>query len=177
MMDPGHIKTRAELMRLVPLLALEGRRIVEAFAERQGLHQTDVEALSRVMLAEAQGAPLTAGALGSELGLTSGATTFLMNRLERAGVVGRARDASDGRKVHLRLSAAGRDLAEAIYPPILRLSDAVMDKFTPLELATIQRFLAATTAAMATYRASLSAAPIQKDEAVSAGQTERTSEE
>lgn len=151
--------TRAALMRLVPQLALEGRTIVEAFAERHGLHQTDVEALSRVMLAERQESPLTAGVLGAELGLTSGATTFLMNRLERAGLVERTRDANDGRKVHLRLSAAGRDLAETVYPPILRLSDAVMNEFTPEELMTVARFLTATTAAMATFRASLSSAP------------------
>lgn len=156
MMESQGDKTRAELMRLVPLVALEGRRIVEAFAEWQELHPTDIEALSRVMLAEAQGVPLTAGALGGELGLTSGATTFLMNRLGRAGLVERTRDANDQRKVYLRMSAAGRDLADAIYPPILHLSDAVMDAFTPAELVTVQRFLAAATTAMANYRASLS---------------------
>ena len=172
MVDSGRDKTRAELMRLVPLVALEGRRIVEAFAERQGLHQTDIEALSRVMLAEAQGAPLTAGALGGELGLTSGATTFLMNRLGRAGLVERTRGTNDQRKVFLRLSAAGRGLAEAIYPPILHLSDAVMDGFTPAELATVQRFLAAVAAAMATYRASIPSAPHRKDGAALVDQTE-----
>lgn len=172
MADSEGGKTRAELMRLVPLVALEGRRIVEAFAERQGLHQTDVEALSRVMLAEVGGVLLTAGALGRELGLTSGATTFLMNRLERAGLVERARDANDQRKVFLRLSAAGRDLAEMTYPPILRLSDGVMDGFTPAELATVRRFLAAAAAAMATYRASLPSAPHRKDGAAPTGRTD-----
>lgn len=147
-------KTRAEVMRLVPRIAAEGRKIVDAFAERQGLHQTDVEALSRVMLAEAQRTPLTAGALGSDLGLTSGATTFLMNRLERAGLVERARDASDQRKVFVHLSAAGRDLAGAVYPPIQHLTDTVMSEFTAAEMVTIHRFLAATTTAMASYRAS-----------------------
>lgn len=146
-------------MRLVPLVALEGRKIVEAFAKQQRLHQTDAEALSRVMLAEVQGAALTAGALGAELGLTSGATTFLMSRLERAGLVERARDTNDQRKVYLHLSAAGRDLAEAVYPSILHLSHAVMDAFTPAELVTVQRFLAAATTAMANYRASFSAVP------------------
>ena len=148
-------KVRSDLMRLVALVGIEGRRITEAIAERQKLHQTDVEALSRIMLAEIQGVPLTAGALGSELSLSSGAVTFLMNRLKRAGLVERTRDTNDQRKVYLRLSATGRDLAEATYPPILHLSDAVMDEFTPAELATVQRFLLAAATAMATYRASL----------------------
>lgn len=171
-MDPESNDGRAELMRLVPLVALEGRRIVEALADRQKLHQTDVEALSRVMLAEVQGAPLTAGALGSELGLTSGATTFLMTRLERAGLVERQRDTDDQRRVRLRLSEAGRQLAEAIYPPILHLSEAVMDAFTPAELETVRRFLAATTAAMTAYRSSLSPTPHQKEGAAPIGQAE-----
>lgn len=158
-MKPEQGNTRAELMRLVPLVALEGRRIVEAFAGQLGLHQTDVEALSHIMLAQAQGRPLTAGVLGGELKLTSGATTFLMKRLENAGLIERRRDSDDQRKVLLELSAAGRDLAAATYPPILNLSDAVMDEFTPAELASVQRFLASTAKAMATYRTSLRLAP------------------
>lgn len=170
-MRPQDDQIRADLMRLMPLVAVEGRRIVEAFAERQALHQTDMEALSRVILAEARGATLTAGALGGELGVTSGATTFLMNRLERAGLVERTRDANDQRRILLRLSPAGRKLADAITPPILRLSDAVMDAFTPAELATVQRFLTAATAAMADYRATLSATPEGADEASAAPST------
>lgn len=136
----------------------------ETFAEMLGLHQTDVEALSCIMRAEVQGDPLSAGALGSELRLTSGATTFLMNRLERAGLVQRTREASDQRKVVLRLTADGHDLAGAIYPPILQLSDGVMDQFTPAELEVVQRFLARTTTAMATHRSRLvSAASCKKD--------------
>lgn len=142
-------------MRLVPLVALEGRRIVEAFADRQKLHQTDIEALSCIIRAEAYLAPLTAGALGRELGLTSGATTFLMTRLERTGLVRRERDAEDQRRVRLYLSTAGRELADAIYPPVLEASDAVMDAFTPAELETARRFLAATTEAMRSYRTSI----------------------
>lgn len=152
-------KVRSDLMRLVALVGVEGRRIVEAIAERQKLHQTDVEALARVMLADAEGRALTAGALGGELGLTSGATTFLMKRLEQAGLVERSRDASDQRKVFLRLSTAGRDLALTIYPPVAHLSGTVMDGFTPAELEIVRRYLAATTAAMASFRATLASTP------------------
>ena len=157
-MKPEQDETRAELMRLIPLVAIEGRRTVAAFAEQRSLHETDVEALSRVIVADALSAPLTAGALGAELGLTSGAITFVINRLERAGLVKRTRDADDQRKVCVRLSAAGRELAEAVYPPVHRLSETVMDAFTPAELATVRRFLTAATAAMASYRTSLGTA-------------------
>jgi DNA-binding MarR family transcriptional regulator len=117
---------------------------------------TDIEGLSHIMRAEVEGTRLTAGALGGELGLTSGATTFLMSRLKRAGLIKRTRDVEDQRKVCLRLSAAGRKLAHTIYPAVDRLSQSVMDQFTSEELSTVQRFLANTTTAMATYRASFS---------------------
>ena len=57
----------------------------------------------------------------------------------------------------MHLSEAGRDLARTIYPPVAGLSSAVMDAFTRAELEVVRRYLAATAAAMATYRASLSA--------------------
>ena len=82
-----------------------------------------------------------------------------MRRLEQAGLVERTRDATDQRKVVLRLSAAGRDLARTIYPPVAQLSDAVMDGFTPAELETVRRYLAATTAAMASFRATIAFEP------------------
>jgi len=149
-------KTRTDVMRLVPLVAREGRRIAEVFAEHHGLHVTDVEALSCIIRAEAQHTPVTAGVLGSELGLTSGATTFLMTRLERAGLIERTRDPHDQRRVQLSLSAAGRELAAAIHPPFNDASMAVMGEFTALELETVRRFLTATTTAMTAYRTSLS---------------------
>ena len=153
-------KVRSELMRLVPLVATEGRRIVDTIAQQQGLHQTDVEALARVMLAEADARPLTVGVLGGELGLTSGATTFLMKRLAQAGLIERSRHPTDQRKFFVHLTTAGQDLAQTIHPAVMRLSDAVMDAFTPTELETVRRYLAATVEAMAIYHASLSEASV-----------------
>ena len=158
-MDIDDGKAREELLRLVPLVAAEGTKIMEAFADQQRLHHTDVEALTLLMVADAQETLLSAGALRGELGLTSGATTFVVNRLERAGLVKRVRDHNDQRKVFLHLSDAGRALADRFFSPVLRSSNAVMDQFTPAELKVAQRFLAATTAAMVVYRISLSRQP------------------
>ena len=142
-------------MRLVPLVMVEGAMVQEALANWQKLHATDVAALSLLMNAEAQGKALTTGELGGELRITSGATTFLVDRLERAGLVQRVRDQNDQRKIFLHFSDAGRTLADASYSPVLRMSNAVMDQFTAAELETVRRFLAATTAAMAAHRESL----------------------
>ncbi|MEQ0564758.1 MarR family transcriptional regulator [Amycolatopsis sp. NEAU-NG30] len=66
-----------------------------AGAEAAGLHATEWYALS---LLDLEG-PLTSGELSARTGLTTGATTRLIDRLERAGYVRRAADPADRRKV------------------------------------------------------------------------------
>ena len=58
--------------------------------------------------------------LGARLGLDSGTMTPLLKRLESAGLVRRARDARDERRVVISLSEVGRDLAaRAAHLPTL----------------------------------------------------------
>ena len=148
--------TREELVRLIQLLVVEGTKVAEAFAALHGLHHTDVEALTRVLVAEERGAPMTAGALATELGLTSGAITGVVDRLERAGHMTRERDDRDRRKVLLHYSAGGRALAEEFFVPLGERGDAAMNQFTPEELEVARRYLVVTVADMAAHRQSLS---------------------
>jgi DNA-binding MarR family transcriptional regulator len=62
------------------------------------------------MMALWERAPRSVGALGAALGLDSGTLTPLLKRLEAGGLVTRARDASDERRVLVDLTPAGRDL-------------------------------------------------------------------
>ncbi|HEX6038926.1 MarR family transcriptional regulator [Longimicrobium sp.] len=55
-------------------------------------------------------APRSVGELGTALGLDSGTLTPLLKRLEAGGLVTRARDAADERRVLVDLTPAGRDL-------------------------------------------------------------------
>jgi DNA-binding MarR family transcriptional regulator len=81
----------------------------------------------------------TVSALGERLSLDSGTLTPLLKRLEASGLVGRLRDAADERRVHIRLTAAGRRLkAKAVAVPqcLLAASDCSLD-----ELASLTRQL------------------------------------
>jgi DNA-binding PadR family transcriptional regulator len=53
--------------------------------------------------------PMTAGQLADLTGLTTGAITGMLNRLEESGLVQRVRDPSDGRRVIVRLAARTED--------------------------------------------------------------------
>ena len=155
MTDDGN--TRDEVVRLTQLLVVEGTKFMAAFAALHRLHDTDAQALTRVLIAQEQGTPVTAGMLAEELGLTTGAITGVVDRLERAGHLSRVRDERDRRKVLLQYSSEGRALAEAFFTPVRQRSEVVMDQFSPTELEVIRRYLAATGAAVAAHRELLAA--------------------
>ncbi|GHF42224.1 MarR family winged helix-turn-helix transcriptional regulator [Seohaeicola zhoushanensis] len=66
-------------------------------ASKLGLHQTDLECLFIITLGE----KVTPGRLAQETGLTTGAITGVVDRIERAGYIRRVRDTSDRRRLFL----------------------------------------------------------------------------
>ncbi|EWT01187.1 MarR family transcriptional regulator [Intrasporangium oryzae NRRL B-24470] len=58
--------------------------------------------------------PLTVGRLGELMRLDSGTLSPLLKRMEAAGLVGRARDPEDERRVLVSVTAAGRDRLAAL---------------------------------------------------------------
>ncbi|TPG37486.1 MarR family transcriptional regulator [Mycobacterium hodleri] len=144
-------------MRLTQLLVAEADKVSSAFVARHRMHATDMNTLIHLFVAHRHGHPVTAGSLGDELGLTSGAVTAVVDRLERAGTLRRVRDQQDRRRVWLETTTAGRRLAEQYFAPVRARSDEVMDQFTNGELDTISRYLGATAQAMAAHREFLSA--------------------
>src|SRR3954462_10871670 len=56
---------------------------------------------------------LTVSEIGERLSLDSGTLTPLLKRLEAAELVSRIRDTDDERRVHIRLTAAGRRLKQS----------------------------------------------------------------
>ncbi|PRY18142.1 MarR family winged helix-turn-helix transcriptional regulator [Kineococcus rhizosphaerae] len=78
-----------------------------------GLPTSDANALGQVVWAAESGTPLSPAQLSRRLGMTSGATTVLLDRLERAGFVVRSRESTDRRRVTVRPSTKGREEARA----------------------------------------------------------------
>ena len=84
---------------------------------------------------------ITAGDLGREAGLTSGAVTALLDRMERAGYLHRVRDTGDRRKVFVEPTPILNTLAEAIYGQIGRVGRDSMAKMPLLQMELITRYL------------------------------------
>ncbi len=155
--DTERRRTEQEIIERLRWYTVQSEHIAHAFANRHGLHPTDMAALIAVMDAEAAGAPLTTGALAARLRLSSAATTAVVDRLERAGHIRRSREDTDRRRVHLRYAEQGMTLARDFFSPLGVLTDSVMAQFDDGELGTVRRFLEAIGATMETYRAGMDA--------------------
>lgn len=131
-----------EVGLLLRRLQAEGDRLNSAVATRQGVNQTDMSALMHIMEADLAGEPLTPTGLQRVLGLSSGATTAVIDRLEAAGHSRRERDTTDRRRVILRYDEAARDVGQRYFLPLAREISGVLGQFSPAEAATVHRFLA-----------------------------------
>lgn len=132
---------RAELVRLLQRYVVEAVRLGRVFAEKHHMHPTDWAALLAVIQGDRIGRPLTPGELGQCLGISSGATTAVLDRLERAGHVRRVRDDRDRRRLTLHRAESATALLHTFSEPLDAAMDAIVVGYSGGELAVVQRFL------------------------------------
>jgi DNA-binding MarR family transcriptional regulator len=110
-------------------------------AEHLGVNRTDLHCLNII---ENSGG-LTAGELSEEAGLTTGAVTGVIDRLEEAGYARRIPDPADRRRVKVEVTPEFYRRAEAIWGPMAADWQSTLGaRFTVAELERITEFLRAT---------------------------------
>ncbi len=110
-------------------------------AERLGVNETDLHCLNIV---ENSGG-LTAGELADAAGLTTGAVTGVIDRLERVGFARRVPDPGDRRRVKLEVTPKFYSRAEKIWRPMAADWSRVLSReFSAEELERIIEFLRMT---------------------------------
>jgi DNA-binding MarR family transcriptional regulator len=112
----------------------------QAASLRMGLNPTDGKCLS--VLRET--GPITAGELAQLIGLTTGAVTGVIDRLEQRGFVRRAADPGDRRRVMIEPIAEAIATPElgAIYGPLAAATQSeVIDHYSDEELAVVLDFV------------------------------------
>ena len=119
-----------------------------AFSAAHGLQASDLRALVAIMSAEGQGAPLSPKDLRQIIGLSSGGTSYVIDRLESAGHILRERSEIDRRVVHLRFTEQGMATGWAFFGPLGARTEEVIDQFDDDELEIILRFLTGAAASM-----------------------------
>jgi DNA-binding MarR family transcriptional regulator len=112
--------TPEALRALLARKSLADARHRGALARLLHVTETDVLAIQHLAWAGA----LTPGQLAARLHLTSGGTTALLQRLDRAGYVGREPHPEDRRSTLLRLTPEAERDAGELYAPLVRAIDA-----------------------------------------------------
>jgi DNA-binding MarR family transcriptional regulator len=134
-------KSQDDLRRMVADLGREvsGRTILmhQAIAEKLGVSVTELKCLDYL----SRGTPVTAGRLAEITGLTTGAITAMVDRLERAGLVKRERSVDDRRKVYIvPAEFAWGPLAEEIYGPLAQAAATLAEQYSDKELQLIHGY-------------------------------------
>lgn len=110
-------------------------------AERLGINETDLHCLNII---ENSGV-LTAGELAVQSGLTNGAITGVLDRLERAGFARRVADPADRRRINVEVTPGFYEQAGQIWGPVAADWHATLSRrFTAEELERIGVFLRTT---------------------------------
>ena len=77
---------------------------------------------------------VTAGVLAEELGLTTGAVTTVIDRLEKAGYAVRVRSEQDRRTVFIELSADAAPRIAAFFSALQKEQDKALADYTDAEI-------------------------------------------
>jgi DNA-binding MarR family transcriptional regulator len=109
----------------------------QAIANLAGVSVTDLKCLDYVD----RGGDVTAGDLSRLTGLTTGAITAAIDRLEKAGLARRERSATDRRKVFIRLCESPAMARVApFYEALGREASQLVTRYSTRELETIKDF-------------------------------------
>ncbi|MBL8954155.1 MAG: MarR family transcriptional regulator [Myxococcaceae bacterium] len=112
------------------------QRFDAAAAEKLGVNTTDLRCASLLMHRA-----LTAKELAQAAGLTPGATTTVLDRLEASKLARRRYDESDRRRVLMELTPAGKKRIDEIWGPLVRDGAAMMQRYSTRELELVRDFV------------------------------------
>jgi DNA-binding MarR family transcriptional regulator len=130
-----------ELIAQVGQAVAEWQHAVQAFDEAAaaflGTNLTDLRCLGALY----RDGPTTAGHLAKVAGVTAGAVTAAIDRLQRLGYVQRLRDAPDRRQVRVELTPLLIQRFEQIWAPLTRDSQDALRQLTGPQLAIFRGVL------------------------------------
>lgn len=134
-------RVRTETLEALRHYAVSYQESAYQLARWMNLPTSDGNALGEIIWAENEGTPLSPAVLSARIGLTSGATTALIDRLERQELVRRSRESTDRRSVALRSTSLAR---ERIDPFIRRAStdlETALADYDDTTLVVVRDFL------------------------------------
>lgn len=133
------VNNREEFSREIRQFAGINASFFRVAANRIGLAATDMQMLDLLDLS----GPATAGQLADLTGLTTGAITRILDRLEKARLVCRERDPNDGRKVIVRLERGKDEMSKvrSVLDAVEKTWNEVASRYDDEQIALLLEFL------------------------------------
>lgn len=141
-MGPALSRTKARAVLLEELeeamrrSSAQGVLYGQTVANVAGIANSDLECMD-ILYLEGR---VTAGRLAEVTGLTTGAITGVIDRLERAGLVRRERDEKDRRKVFIAVVPEAIDRLSKFYVPMQQAMEKICSGYSDEELRLLLRF-------------------------------------
>jgi len=112
-------------------------RFDQAVADTIGLNRTDMRLLD---ILDREGR-LAAGQLAEKSGLSAGAITTAIDRLEQAGHARRVRDAGDRRRVYVELTEQAKQNGAHFYGEHAALAEQLYQRYTEEQIELLLEFV------------------------------------
>jgi DNA-binding MarR family transcriptional regulator len=112
-------------------------RFDQAVSDTIGVNRTDMRLVDHL---EREGR-LTAGELAQATGLTTGAITTAIDRLERAGFAHRVRDPADRRRVYVELERQALATAGDLYAAHAEMAEELYGRYTEEQIQLLLEFI------------------------------------
>jgi DNA-binding MarR family transcriptional regulator len=134
-------QTKAELIAEIGMAFRRDQNRSDVFdelvAERLGINSTDLRCLDIIQ----QHDRITAGRLAELAGLTTGAVTSVLDRMERLGYARRVRDTEDRRRVLVEMTENALDAMWKLYGQAKEEWDQMFSRYTAGELRVFLHML------------------------------------
>lgn len=127
----------AELIEEVRRSQSANQRFDQAVADALGINRTDMRCLDVI----SREGPQTAGKLASATGLTSGAMTAALDRLERVGYARRVRDPGDRRRVLVEPTEKADQEGARFFREHIELSERLYKRYSQEQLELLLGFV------------------------------------
>ena len=109
----------------------------EVVARRLRLNRTDLRCLSVL----SQAGAMSASALAEASGLTRGAMTTALDRIEAAGYVTRVWNQDDRRSVRVETTDAARQAVDVLFGPLAKEGFRLLQTYSTQELKAVLKYL------------------------------------
>lgn len=150
----GRRRLAETVMRELRALSTVQDRLDQHVMHRFGINRTDLRALDLI----GQAGVISPTALAVALGMSTGATSAVLDRLETAGYARREPDPGHRRRTLVRQTPRAEELGEEIFGPVIGGTLRQAAAYPDAALASIAEFLAAHRALLNDYLTTVSPA-------------------